>query len=482
MYDLERFFYLGNFEYRDIEAMQEKMIRGPVMLDEIHSSGRSIANLEGKKIYIDLGIPGEEVTYLGERNRQGFRAGRVIECSKPSPHRTEPFCIHFGQCGGCTWQHIDYSYQLKLKHRILTNALVKYEIPVPVVPPVIPSPDIRYFRHRMEYTFASHAENNIRTGDFGSPTPALGFHKLGEPAQIIDIRECYLQQQPSRSICDFLKSYALEQDLEFYNHQNKTGFLRSLSIRIGRSGDAMVVIGFSEDKPVERENLFRRLMHEFPDIVSLNWTIHLSHAHSQLQGEIIPYGNTEPYLYKMIGGNRFRVHATSFFQPNARQAENIFLMIQEWANLTGSGIVYDLYSGVGCIAIFLADGAEHVTGIEGSPKAVEDAKVNADTNDIDNVDFFVGDILETFKPQFIAEHGKPNLIVLDPPRSGTLIEIKKNIIASGAERVIYLSCNPVSLAFDLKQLKEVYKVARIQPFDMLPHSHHLETLVMLERL
>ena len=232
MCDLERFFNLGNFEYRDVEAMQEKLIRGPLMLDEIHSSGRSIANLEGKKIYIDLGIPGEEVTYIAERNRQGFRSGRVIECSKPSPHRTEPFCIHFGQCGGCTWQHIDYSHQLRLKHMILTNALVKYEIPVSVVPPVIPSPDIHYFRHRMEYTFASHAENNIRAGDSGGLLPALGFHKLGEPAQIIDIRECYLQQQPSRSICEFVKSYALEHDLDFYNHKNKTGFLRSLSIRI----------------------------------------------------------------------------------------------------------------------------------------------------------------------------------------------------------------------------------------------------------
>jgi 23S rRNA (uracil1939-C5)-methyltransferase len=215
-------------------------------------------------------------------------------------------------------------------------------------------------------------------------------------------------------------------------------------------------------------------------VESLCWTIHLSHQHSQLQGEIIPFGETEPYLYKMIGGNRFRVHASSFFQPNVHQAEKIFGTIREWAGLNGTENVYDLYTGVGTIALFLAPGAKQVTGIEGSAVAIEDAQNNARMNGIENVNFMTGDILETFKPDFLQRKGKADLIVLDPPRSGTLIEIKKTINTSGAKKVIYLSCNPVSLAFDLKQLTEVYRVTRIQPFDMLPHTHHLETLVMLE--
>ncbi len=461
--------------------LQIKSIRGPVKLEEIHSSGRCIANSDSKHIYLDFGIPGEEITYTLERRKQGFRSGKVVEVITPSPHRVDPFCIHYGQCGGCSWQHIDYPYQLALKHRILCNALTKYEILTPVVPPVIPSTEIHYFRHRMEYTFAASSYKGTSSDDDKISGSALGFHRYGEPNQIIDIRECYLQQQPSRSICEFVKSFALEQNLDFYNHEQKTGFLRSLSIRISRSGETMVVIGFTEDRPMERENLLKKLLQEFSTIVSLCWTIHLSHAHSQLQGEIIPFGDTEPYLYKVMGGNRFRVHAASFFQPNVKQAENIFNMVHNWANLSGTEKVYDLYTGIGTIALFLAPGAKHITGIEASPVAIEDARENAKMNGIENGEFLIGDILETFKPEFLLKHGKPAVIVLDPPRSGTLIEIKKTINASGAEKVLYLSCNPVSLAFDLKQLTEVYKVTRIQPFDMLPHTQHLETLVMLER-
>lgn len=460
--------------------MQQKTIRGPVKLEHIHSSGRSVAVSEGRKTYIDFGIPGEEVTYALERRKQGFRSGKVVEVIVPSPSRIDPFCSHYGECGGCTWQHIDYQQQLALKRTILCNALEKYEIKTPEVLAVIPSPEIHYFRHRLEYAFSARSYGENISESKGNISPALGFHSFDEPGKVIDIRECYLQQQPSRSICEFIKAYALEHHLDFYDQHDKTGFLRSLSIRVNRSGDTMVVVGFHEDRPVEREKLLRTLLHEFPAIASLCWTVHLSHAHSQMQGEIIPFGETEPYVYKVLGGNRFRVHATSFFQPNAAQAEKIFHTIRKWAGLSGTEKIYDLYTGVGTIALFLAPGAKQVTGIEGSTVAIEDAKANAAMNGISNADFLVGDILETFRPEFIGRHGQPDLIVLDPPRSGTLIEIKKTINQSGAKKVIYLSCNPVSLAFDLKQLTEVYRVTRIQPFDMLPHTQHLETLVMLE--
>jgi len=452
-----------------------------VKLEGIHSSGRCVATSENKHIYLDFGIPGEEVTFTLDRRKQGFRSGQIVEVITSSAHRVDPFCIHHRQCGGCPWQHIDYPQQLKLKHTILCNALTKYGILTPEVPSVIPSPEMHYYRHRVEYTFAASAYKDTSYADKGPSGSALGFHCYGEPGQIIDIRECYLQQQPSRSICDFVKLYALEQGLRFFDHDQKTGFLRSLSIRTNRSGETMVVIGFTEDRPVERENLLRKLLQEFPVIVSLCWTIHLSHSHSQLQGEIIPYGDTKPYFYKILGGNRFRVNASSFFQPNAKQAENIFVMAHDWANLSGTEKVYDLYTGLGTIALFLAPGAKQVTGIDASPGAIEDAEENAKMNGIENAAFLVGDILETFTPDFLLKHGKPDVIVLDPPRSGTLIEIKKTIKNSGAEKVLYLSCNPVSLAFDLKQLTEVYMVTRIQPFDMLPHTQHLETLVLLEK-
>ena len=242
-----------------------------------------------------------------------------------------------------------------------------------------------------------------------------------------------------------------------------------------------MVVGMAHDNPEQRDVLFSRIRKAFPQIASLNYTIHLSSEHSQLQGDIIPFGSKAPYFEETIAGLRFRIHASSFFQPNARQAENIFATARDWASLKGNEKVYDLYTGVGTLALFLSGQAGHVTGIEGSSLAIADASENAILNAIQNTEFICGDILETFKSSFLKRHGKSDLIVLDPPRSGTLIEIKKTINASGAKNVLYLSCNPVSLAFDLKQLCEVYRISRIQPFDMLPHTHHLETLVLLEK-
>jgi 23S rRNA (uracil1939-C5)-methyltransferase len=269
--------------------------------------------------------------------------------------------------------------------------------------------------------------------------------------------------------------------MDFYDHVTKTGFLRSLSLRINTSGELLVTIGMVYDDAGLRDRLLKGIMMAFPKIVSLNYTLHLSADHSQLQGVIIPFGNTVPFFEEKMDGIRFRVHAASFFQPNVKQAANVFITARNWSNLKGHEKVYDLYTGVGTLALFLSGKAGHITGIEGSSLAIADANENAMLNGVQNTEFIAGDILETFTSHFLNTHGKPDLIVLDPPRSGTLIEIKKTILGSGAKNVLYLSCNPVSLAFDLKQLCEVYRIGRIQAFDMLPHTHHLETLVLLER-
>jgi 23S rRNA (uracil1939-C5)-methyltransferase len=459
-------------------APQNKMARGPVLLEKIHSSGRCMGQIGNKHIYFEKGIPGESVTFTMERRKRGFYSGLIGEVIESSPYRNIPFCKHYHTCGGCSWQHIDYPHQLELKHNILSGALEKYGVITPVVPPVVASPEQRHYRHRMEYAFTSNAYPQDHK--HGKTMPAMGFHVPGEPGKVISVQECFMQSEPGRAICDFTEDFAIGHGMDFFDHQNKSGFLRSLSIRINQKGEAMVLIGMAEDNPFKRDILLNALLQKFPQIISMNFTVHQSHAHSQLQGEIIPYGRTQPYLYESLAGTLFRIHASSFFQPNIKQAEQIFLTARDWANLTGCEIVYDLYTGIGAIALILAPEAKHITGIEVSSQAIEDAKENARMNDIHNVEFITGDILDTFKPPFLDEHGKPDLIVLDPPRSGTLIEIKKTINSSRAEKVIYLSCNPVSLAFDLKQLGEMYRVTRIQPFDMLPHTHHLETLVLLE--
>lgn len=458
--------------------VQQKLIREPLLLEEIHSSGRCAGRYGKKNVYLERGIPGETVSFTLDRRKQGFYSGIVEEVIDSSPHRILPFCMHYESCGGCSWQHIQYPYQLKLKHRILCNALEKYSIKTPPVPPLIPSPETRYFRHRMEYTFTSDAFHNVK-GRFANQ-PALGFHVNGEPGKVLDIQECYLQAEPSRGICKFAVDTALDQGMDFYNHEKKTGFLRSLSVRINQVGEVMILLGLAEDREYERNELLGRLKLAFPCIVSLNHTLHLSAGHSQLQGTIIPFEGTQPFLHETLCGLQFRIHASSFFQPNVKQAEQILLTARKWVR--GHPKIYDLYSGVGVIALTLAHFGGQVIGIEGSSDAIADASENARLNGIQNVQFLTGDILETFKPSFLQTFGKPDLIVLDPPRSGTLIEIKKTINASGANNVLYLSCNPVSLAFDLKQLTEVYRVIQIQPFDMLPHSHHIETLVLLEKI
>jgi 23S rRNA (uracil1939-C5)-methyltransferase len=458
---------------------QHKMIRGPLTLTGIHSSGRSMGLAGNKNVYLDCGIPGEIVTYTLERKKHGFLAGKTENIVEASPFRAIPFCEHYSACGGCAWQHIAYSHQLELKLQILKNALDKYGISCPSLPPVMASPQTLYYRHRMEYSFSSSAFRE--NPENGPRKPGLGFHPAGEPLKVNAIRTCYLQSDPCRDICNFIEKTALEEGMDFYDHESKSGLLRSLSLRINSIGEVLIVLGITRHDPRQAEVLLSLAREAFPQIVSLNYTVHLSNDHSQLQGEIISSGGTAPFLFETIAGIRFRIHAASFFQPNVSQAENIFIMARNWTNLNGSERIYDLYTGVGTLALFLSGRAEHVTGIEGSSQAIADAKENAILNNIQNTEFICGDILETFKTPFLTTHGKPHLIVLDPPRSGTLIEIKKTINASGAKKVIYLSCNPVSLAFDLKQLCEIYSISLIQPFDMLPHTHHLETLVLLEK-
>lgn len=446
---------------------QEKVVRGPVKAGQIHSSGKVVAEIGGKNYFLDGGIPGEDILFVSGRRKMGFRTGDITEIVEPSPFRIHPYCRHHGECNGCNWQHIDYSHQLELKRRILLNALEKYGIEVAEIPAVIPSPSVSHYRHRTEYTFS--ARNN-----------AFGFHN-GEAGEVSDITECQLQPEPAGSICQFVREYIRTENPGLYDHNQKTGFLRSFSIRISTTGETMVIAGFGEDDPSKRNAFLHALQQNFPVITSINWTIHESPRHSQMQGTIHSTGKSVPYIFEKAGNLDFRVHAGSFYQPNPAQASVIFSKVREWADLTGNELIYDLYTGVGTIALYLAASAMKVIGIEGSAQAIEDATENARINGIINAEFITGDILETFRPEFLKKHGNPDVIVLDPPRSGTLIEIKKTINSSGAAKVIYLSCNPVSLAFDLKQLTEVYRVNRIQPFDMLPNTHHLETLVMLKR-
>jgi 23S rRNA (uracil1939-C5)-methyltransferase len=447
-----------------------------VPLVDIHSAGKAVGSINEKNIYVNLGIPGETVDLRLDRRVRGFYAGYIERIRIPSPARVLPFCKHFGACGGCDWQHMEYDQQLHLKKQILLNALQKYKIPVPFVNDVAPSEQKQFYRNKIEYAFASL--------DFSSESSTyknvLGFHPLDDRRQVIDIRECWLQRQPSRKICETIYKIAIQKNLSFYHYYNKTGFLRNLVIRTSSADEVLVLVGFTRDDPEKRIDFLTSIQAAAPEITSLMFTVLTSPEKGYADGDIVPF-NGPGYLNEHMGTIRYRISPRTFYQPNAMQANRIYQKILAFASFKKHELVYDLYSGAGTIACFIAAHVGKVIGIEGSVDAVNDAVYNAELNGISNAHFICGDVLQTFTPDFITKYGNPDTIILDPPRSGTLIEIKKTIIQAAPDKIIYVSCNPVSLAFDLTMLITNYHIIEIQPFDMFPHTHHLETLVLMEK-
>jgi len=448
----------------------------------MHFSGRSYGFIGPKRIYLDYGIPGERVDAADVRREGDYLRGVVSTVCNAADSRTKPICRHFGICGGCTWQHISYDAQLAFKRRILSEAFKKHGIAIPEIPLPIPAPSTINFRHRLDYSFSSRRWYHEGEGKVEDPMRriALGFHPTDNPFKVLDIEECFLQDQPSRKICDSVKAYTLRNSLSYFDPKEKTGLMRQLSIRINRQGEALVILAITDDEISKMEELASEITNQIPEVVSFWYSVIPDIRQSWQEGELRHLSGSE-FLTETANGLTFRIHPCSFYQPNPAQAEQIFDHIRQTANLGGNERVYDLYSGIGTLSLSLAGRAGEVIGIEGSAYATLDAVHNARVNGFGNCSFIAGDVLETFTPEFIRIHGKPDLVILDPPRSGTLIEIKKTILESAPEKIIYLSCNPLSLSRDLKMLTQGYSVNYIQPFDQFPHTHHLETLVMLEK-
>jgi 23S rRNA (uracil1939-C5)-methyltransferase len=402
-------------------------------------------------------MPGETVDLETDRRQRGFRYGKVLNIVERSPQRVQPFCKHCGICGGCLWQYYSYEAQLQWKREILLNALQKYEINVPEVPTVAPSPLLQGYRNKSEYTFAA--------------PDALGFHEIERRDAVCNIEECFLQPETVQQTAVAVKIAAKEQGLPFYDYFTRQGLLRSLQLRTTAAGQllAWLVCAVDDNRILPFLQYLQQLL---PDVSSWFYSID--------RGEPVCVAG-EQYLTEHSGDLIFRYGASAFFQPNPLQAENLCAQVRSFAALEGHELAYDLYTGIGALACHIARDARRVIGIEGNASAIADAQHNASANHIANTCFLTGDILHTFKDDFIAAHGRPDIVILDPPRSGTLIEIKKTILRTAPQKVVYVSCNPVSLAFDLKQLCEGYRVAAIQPFDLFPHTHHVETVALLEK-
>jgi 23S rRNA (uracil1939-C5)-methyltransferase len=461
------------------------ILRG-VTVTDIGSEGNAIAKVDDMVLFVPGMIPGDVVDVRVTKKKKRYMEGVALEVVSPSPERIKPPCPHFGVCGGCRWQHLPYDRQLFYKAKQVTDNLTRIgHISIGRVDPILGSEKIYGYRNKLEYTFSERrwmTKEEMGTGDFkGQPAePALGFHIPGIFDKVLDINECHLMAEPSDTIRNEVRRYALERKLTFYDFREHRGFLRNMIVRKSSTGEMMVVLVTTDAFPEERDLLLSYLAERFPEITSLYSIINTKRndSISDLQPVHIA-GNM--FITEVMDGLRFRVGPKSFYQTNSGQAVRLYGVVREFAQLTGNENVYDLYTGTGTIACYLASKAAKVTGIEYIEEAVADARVNAADNVLPNASFIAGDIKDILNEELFLKRGKPDVIITDPPRAGMHTDVVNAMLRSGADRIVYVSCNPATQARDIEILSAGYDVARIAPVDMFPHTFHVENVALLVR-
>ena len=450
---------------------------------DVAAEGKAIAKVEGMIIFIPYVVPGDVLDVQVTRKRKSYVEALPVTFHKYSPLRQTPVCEHFGVCGGCKWQILPYDQQLIHKQKQVTDNLVRIgKLDVPEIQPILPSDNVEFYRNKLEFTFSNNRW--LTTEEIGSGESfdrhALGFHIPEKFDKVLDINKCWLQRDPSNAIRDAVKKIALENGMPFFDLRNQTGFVRNLIIRTANTGEIMVILSFFHDQEVFRNIMLNHLAEKFPEITSLMYVINQKVNDTIADQEIILYKGKD-HIIEEMEGLKFKVGPKSFYQTNSEQAYKLYKVTREFAGLKGNETVYDLYTGTGTIANFVAHQAEKVIGIEYVPEAIEDAKENSRFNNIGNTSFFAGDIKDVLNQEFISQHGRPDVIILDPPRAGVHQNVIDAILASLPKRIVYVSCNPATQARDLALLKEVYQITAVQPVDMFPHTHHVENVVKLER-
>ncbi len=449
------------------------------------AKGKSIAKApDGKVVFINNAVPGDIADIRTTKKKKSFYEGTATNFHKLSDKRVEPVCQHFGTCGGCKWQHMGYEHQLFYKQQEITNNLQRLgKIELPEIDPILGSEEIYFYRNKMEFSFSDSrwlTLDEINSEKDFDDKNALGFHIPGMWDKILDIKKCHLQQDPSNAIRNHVKEFAIANDISFFNTRNQHGLLRTLMIRTSSTGEIMVVLQlFAEDKE-KRTLLLDSLAEKFPEITSLQYVINGKGNDTIYDQEVICYKG-EDHIFEEMEGLKFKINAKSFYQTNSAQAFELYKVTRDFAGLTGNELVYDLYTGTGTIAQFVAKKAKKVVGIEAVPVAIEDAKENARRNNIDNTEFFAGDMRKVFSQDFINQHGHPDVIITDPPRDGMHKDVVAQIIGILPQRIVYVSCNSATQARDLALLDEHYKVTRVQPVDMFPQTFHVENVVCLEK-
>jgi 23S rRNA (uracil1939-C5)-methyltransferase len=459
------------------------LLRG-VTITDIGSEGNAIAKVDEMVLFVPGMIPGDIVDVRVTKKRKRYMEGTAVAVTVPSPMRIQPPCPHFGSCGGCRWQHLPYEKQLFYKEKQVRDNLTRIShAEIPEVLPILGSEQDYFYRNKLEFTFSDKrwmTREEVKGGYEIASVPAIGFHVPGVFDKVIDIYECHLLPEPSDSIRNEVRRYTLEKGFSFYNRRDHVGFLRNLIVRLTASGEVMVIVIMAEDRREEREKLLAYIADRFPQVTSLWYILNEKQNDSLSDQQPVHYSGSE-FITEEMDGLRFRVGPKSFYQTNSRQAARLYGIVRDFAGLTGTENVYDLYTGTGTIACYLASGAAKVTGIEYISEAVADATLNAAANNISNTVFLAGDMKDLFNERLFAERGRPDVIVTDPPRAGMHVDVVAALLKSGADRIVYVSCNPATQARDIGLLSEGYSVTRVQPVDMFPQTYHVENVVLLEK-
>jgi len=451
-----------------------------VTIEAVAAEGKALAHVDGIVVFVDFAVPGDVVDIQVYKKKKNYMEGFIKRIVKPSENRLEPFCSHFGVCGGCRWQPLPYEMQLQAKRQQVEDQLVRIgHLEVPEIRPTLPSEKTQFYRNKLEFS-ASNKRWLLKSEPQDLVEPGLGFHVGKFFDKVLDIEKCHLQAEPSNAIRLFIKKFCLDNGLEFYNIRENHGFFRNMFIRTTEDGQVMLIICLAQPDEAPRKALLDALVKEFPQITSLFYVVNekLNDSIGD-QSPVLYYGKDA--IYESMEGLSFKIGPKSFYQTNSRQAYRLYSVARDFADLQGNEVVYDLYTGTGTIAQFVSKKAAKVLGIEYVPEAIEDAKDNAKRNNITNCEFFAGDMKDVLNEGFIAKHGRPDVIILDPPRAGIHPDVAQVILKAAPERMVYVSCNPASQARDLAILCKDYKITAVQPVDMFPHTMHVENVVALKR-
>lgn len=457
-----------------------------IQITDCAAEGKSLARVNDMVVFVPFCVPGDIVDLQVRKKRHSYMEAEVIRFVEKSAVREEPFCEHFGVCGGCKWQNLPYDKQLEMKQRQVYEQLTRIgKVELPEFMPILGSRKIREYRNKLEFGCSNKrwmTREEIASGEPAGEMRAIGFHITGAFDKILPIHNCHLMDGLQNEIRNFIYQYVIDNDLTFFDLRQQTGLLRDVMVRNSNTGEWMVLVQFHYDEEGDRERslqLMEALADRFPQITSLLYVDNQKCNDTFGDLELTLYKGND-HIFEIMEGLRFKVGPKSFYQTNTDQAYHLYSVARQFAGLTGEEVVYDLYTGTGTIANFVARSAKKVVGIEYVPEAIEDAKVNSDINGIGNTLFFAGDMKDILTDEFIAGHGRPDVIITDPPRAGMHPDVVETILRAKPRRIVYVSCNPATQARDLQLLDRLYKVVAVQPVDMFPHTPHVENVVALE--